>query len=114
VFVNVIDNALKYTSEGGTVNISATETDGFIQVIISDNGCGIPKKDLPNVKKKFYKANQTVRGSGIGLALADEIMRLHSGSLEIESQEGQGTAVTFTIPTLQKLERHVEEERNLS
>jgi signal transduction histidine kinase len=114
VFVNVIDNALKYTSEGGTVNISATETDGFIQVIISDNGCGIPKKDLPNVKKKFYKANQTVRGSGIGLALADEIMRLHSGSLEIESQEGQGTAVTITIPTLQKLERHVEEERNLS
>lgn len=67
-------------------------------VAISDNGCGIPPEHLPNVKKKFYKANQTVRGSGIGLALADEIMRLHSGSLEIESHENVGTVVTIRIP----------------
>lgn len=115
VFVNIIDNALKYTSEGGTVSVSATEEDGFIHVVISDNGCGIPAEHLPNVKKKFYKANQTVRGSGIGLALADEIMTLHNGSLEIESHEGVGTAVTITIPVLGRksakslLERHLEE-----
>lgn len=104
VFVNIIDNALKYTQSGGTINVSASEADGYIRVVISDNGCGIPAEHLPNVKKKFYKANQTIRGSGIGLALADEIMALHSGSLDIESHEGIGTAVTITIPTIDHIE----------
>ena len=98
VFVNTLDNALKYTGEGGTISVVASEENGYIRVAISDNGCGIPPEHLPNVKKKFYKANQTVRGSGIGLALADEIMRLHSGSLEIESHENVGTVVTIRIP----------------
>ncbi|WP_236849685.1 ATP-binding protein [Caproicibacterium lactatifermentans] len=111
VFVNILDNALKYTNRGGTINVTASEAEGFIQVIISDNGCGIPEKHLPNVKKKFYKANQTVRGSGIGLALADEIMRLHSGSLDIESQEDVGTAVTITVPTIQMLRDHLQKEK---
>ena len=104
VFVNIIDNALKYTEEGGTVNVSAKEADGFIHVIIADSGSGIPSEHLPNVKKKFYKANQTIRGSGIGLALANEIMELHAGNLEIESEEGVGTAVTITIPTIKQRE----------
>ncbi len=118
VFVNIIDNALKYTDEGGTISVSATELNGYICVVISDNGCGIPAEHLPNVKKKFYKANQTIRGSGIGLALADEIMVLHSGSLDIESHENVGTAVTILIPTLKHLETKqqpsepVNEERN--
>ncbi|MBE6823018.1 sensor histidine kinase [Caproiciproducens sp. LBM24188] len=118
VFINIIDNALKYTSEGGTISVTASESDGMIRVVISDNGCGIPAEHLPNVKKKFYKANQTIRGSGIGLALADEIMALHSGSLEIESHEGVGTAVTIAIPTLKQLEtkftenEEMKEERN--
>lgn len=102
VFVNIIDNALKYTKAGDTVTVTAEESGGKIRVVISDTGCGIAEKDLPNVKKKFYKANQTVRGSGIGLALADEIMRLHDGKLELESQEGTGTVVTITIPTLRQ------------
>ena len=109
VFVNVLDNALKYTSEGGTISVTADEEDGFIRVVISDNGCGIPAEHLPNVKKKFYKANQSVRGSGIGLALADEIMNLHSGSLEIESHENIGTAVTIRIPTFDRLENELRE-----
>ncbi len=104
VFINVIDNALKYTNEGGTISVTASEIESFIRVVISDNGCGIPAKHLPNVKKKFYKANQTIRGSGIGLALADEIMALHSGRLDIESQENVGTAVTILIPTLRRIE----------
>ena len=98
VFVNILDNALKYTGEGGTISVVASEENGYIRVAISDNGCGIPPEHLPNVKKKFYKANQTVQGSGIGLALADEIMRLHSGSREIESHENVGTVVTIRIP----------------
>ena len=66
--------------------------------------CGIPAEHLPNVKKKFYKANQLVRGSGIGLAVADEIARLHGGSLDIQSQEGVGTTVTISLPTCSHLE----------
>jgi signal transduction histidine kinase len=109
VFVNVLDNALKYTQPGGTINVDAAEEDGFIRVTITDDGCGIPSEHLPNVKKKFYKANQTVRGSGIGLALADEIMTLHSGSLEIDSHENVGTVVIIRIPTFKKLEDNVQE-----
>ena len=108
VFINVIDNALKYTNPGGTVRVSAYEDDGFIRVIIKDSGCGIPAEHLPNVKKKFYKANQNVRGNGIGLAVANEIMELHSGSLDVDSEEGMGTTVIITIPTMKKLEMNPE------
>lgn len=108
VFINVIDNALKYTNPGGTVRVSAYEDDGFIRVIIKDSGCGIPAEHLPNVKKKFYKANQNVRGNGIGLAVANEIMELHSGSLDVDSKEGMGTTVIITIPTMKKLEMNPE------
>ena len=64
------------------------------------------------MKKKFYKANQTIRGSGIGLALADEIMRLHNGSLTIESQENVGTTVTITIPVLSETGDERKQEPN--
>ena len=103
VFVNVIDNALKYTPSGGAVSISIKEEKEMLCVVISDNGCGIPAVHLPRVKDKFYKANQTQRGSGIGLAVANEIMTLHSGSLDIASEEGVGTTVTISIPTVQML-----------
>lgn len=112
VFVNIIDNALKYTAEGGTISVAAMEAEGLISVVISDDGCGIPAEHLPNVKKKFYKANQTIRGSGIGLALADEIMRLHNGSLTIESQENVGTTVTITIPVLSETGDERKQEPN--
>ncbi len=100
VFINIIDNAIKYTPEGGVIGIRVTEDEDRAHVIISDTGCGIAAADLPKIKEKFYKANQTVRGSGIGLAVADEIMKLHKGSLEIASEENTGTTVTISIPLL--------------
>lgn len=100
VFINIIDNALKYSDKEGVVTINAEETDGQVIIVIADNGCGISAKDLPKVKQKFYKANQTVRGSGIGLAVADEIVKLHNGTLDIDSTEGVGTTVTIKIPVL--------------
>ncbi|MDR1254207.1 MAG: HAMP domain-containing histidine kinase [Oscillospiraceae bacterium] len=100
VFINVIDNALKYTSEGGIVNVSVTQTDNYISVNVSDNGCGIPAIHLPKVKDKFYKANQTQIGAGIGLALADEIVNMHGGDLTIVSEENVGTTVTISLPAL--------------
>lgn len=98
VFVNIIDNALKYTEAGGAVTVSSELEDEWVRVMVADTGCGIPAEHLPNVKKKFYKANQLVRGSGIGLAVADEIVGMHKGTLDIESTEGKGTMVTISIP----------------
>ncbi len=98
VFVNILDNALKYTETGGSVTVYSELDGGKVRVIVEDTGCGIPAAHLPNVKKKFYKANQLVRGSGIGLAVADEIVGMHKGILEIESKEGEGTKVVIAIP----------------
>lgn len=105
VFINVIDNALKYTPKSGVIGIEVKSDDENIQIIISDNGCGIPAEHLPKVKDKFYKANQTQRGSGIGLAVVDEIMNLHNGSLDIESTENVGTTVILTFP-IEKIENN--------
>lgn len=99
VFINVIDNALKYSEPDGTVTIKAGEKDGKIHVSVKDTGCGIKESDLSKVKTKFYKANHTRRGSGIGLAVADEIIAMHGGKLEIYSAgEGKGTTVTIILP----------------
>ncbi|MDE5648295.1 MAG: HAMP domain-containing histidine kinase, partial [Oscillospiraceae bacterium] len=99
VFINIIDNAIKYSNRGGTVKIVAgTSSNGDIRVTVEDNGCGIRKSDLPKIKTKFYKANHTKKGSGIGLAVADEIIEMHGGTLTLESEEGKGTKVIITIP----------------
>lgn len=99
VFVNIIDNAIKYSEKGGVVSVQATMSDArHIEVDVSDTGCGISPQDLPKVKTKFFKANHTRRGSGIGLAVADEIVTLHGGKLEIFSEQGVGTTVTITLP----------------
>ena len=98
VFINVIDNALKYNQPGGQILITTTMEEGCVQVSISDTGVGIAVADLDRVKEKFYKANKTVRGSGIGLAVADEIMKQHNGLLLIDSIEGIGTTVTVVFP----------------
>ncbi|MBQ5334317.1 MAG: HAMP domain-containing histidine kinase [Oscillospiraceae bacterium] len=100
VFINIIDNAIKYSDKDGHVYITAeAESDGSaVRVIVQDDGCGIKAEDLPKIKTKFYKPNHTRRGSGIGLAVADEIISLHNGTLTIESEEGVGTRVTITLP----------------
>ncbi len=98
VFINIIDNALKYTQSEGVVGIQVLDQGKFIHIVVTDTGCGIAPDDLPRIKDKFYKANQNVRGSGIGLAIADEIIALHDGSLDIQSGIGVGTTVTIAIP----------------
>lgn len=100
VFINVLDNALKYTPEGGMVGVQVYQDfkDDMIRIIVADNGCGISADDIPKIKDKFYKANQKVNGSGIGLAVADEIIKLHNGNLEIDSSPEVGTTVTIGIP----------------
>ncbi len=100
VFINIIDNAVKYSNAGGTVTVEALHVKGEIVILVSDTGVGIAQEDLPKVKTKFYKANQTRRGSGIGLAVANEIVEMHGGSLIINSEVGKGTTVQITLPSL--------------
>lgn len=102
VFINIIDNAIKYGKKGGEVQVSAEVLKDRVEIIVSDNGCGISEEDLPRIKEKFYKANNTVRGSGIGLAVAEEIISLHNGKLEITSRQGEGTRVSITLPLIEK------------
>lgn len=97
VFINVIDNAIKYSKPGGSVTVGAVKEDGCVRITVSDTGMGISPKDLDHVKEKFYKANKNVRGSGIGLAMADEIVKQHNGLLLLESEEGVGTTVTVVL-----------------
>ena len=99
VFINVIDNALKYTDPGGRIDISVERQADSVSIIVADTGCGIAPSDLPKVKAKFYKANSTRRGSGIGLAVADEIIALHGGVLDIDSELDVGTTVIITLPS---------------
>ncbi len=98
VFINIIDNAIKYSDSGDSVTVSAEIVDDAAVVTIADTGCGINAVDLPKIKEKFYKANSTRRGSGIGLAVADEIVSLHSGKLTLDSKEGSGTTVRISLP----------------
>lgn len=101
VFVNIIDNALKYSDRGDTVTIRASVGEASVCITVEDTGCGIREVDLPKIKEKFFKANSTRRGSGIGLAVADEIIAMHSGMLEITSKENVGTRVNIILPLLQ-------------
>ena len=98
VFVNILDNAIKYTPEGGTISVVASLGANELKISVADTGCGISEEDLPHVKEKFYKANVSVKGSGIGLAVCDEIVRLHNGSLDIRSKLGEGTTVEVIFP----------------
>ena len=98
VFVNIIDNAVKYTEKGGLVLVLQTREEGCVRIIVKDTGVGIPAQDIDRVKEKFFKSNKTVRGSGIGLAVTNEIINLHKGRLEIDSEEGKGTLVTIYLP----------------
>jgi len=98
VFINIIDNAVKYTESGGQVLINQIREEGCVRIVVTDTGVGIPAQDIDRVKEKFYKANKVVRGSGIGLAVADEIIKQHQGLLFIESTEGVGTTVTIVLP----------------
>lgn len=106
VFINVIDNAIKYSEKGGLVTVQAILADeNRIEIEVSDTGCGISPEDLPKIKTKFFRANHNKRGSGIGLAVADEIITMHSGTLEVFSEQGMGTTVVIMLPVKQEMKK---------
>ena len=101
VYLNILDNAAKHGGDGNVIDaqISFDQRDVVIQ--IRDYGPGIPEDELPLVKKKFYKGSSKARGSGIGLAVCDEIVSMHAGELTLENAEGGGTLVTIRLPANQ-------------
>ena len=99
VFLNLLDNAAKHGGEGKRIEASICYEDENVVVRIRDFGPGIPEEELPLVKRKFYKGNTKVRGTGIGLAVCDEIVELHGGQLWIANAPGGGTLVTIRLPS---------------
>ena len=98
VFLNILDNAAKHGGEGKRITAEMCLEDDNVVVRIRDFGPGIPEEELPHIKKKFYKGSSKVRGSGIGLAVCEEIVSMHSGVLDIQNAEGGGTLVTISLP----------------
>ena len=98
VFCNVLDNAAKHGGAGGRIDAAISTLDGKILITVRDYGPGIPAQELPFVKQKFYKGSSTARGSGIGLAVCEEIITRHDGSFTIANAEGGGCLVTITLP----------------
>lgn len=98
VFLNLLDNAVKFSRPGDRVRVETAVIAQRVQVVISDTGVGIPPEKLPLVTRKFYQAQPGEAGAGIGLAMAEEILRLHGGGLELDSEMGIGTTVTVWLP----------------
>lgn len=99
VFLNLLDNAMKHGGEGEKIDVALKEDNGRVVITVRDYGPGIPKGELPHVKEKFYKGSSKNRGTGIGLAVCDEIVTRHKGSLNIDNApEGRGCVVTINLP----------------
>lgn len=98
VFLNIMDNAAKHGGAGQKIDATIGYEKNEIVVRIRDYGPGIPEDEIPLVKKKFYKGSSKARGSGIGLAVCDEIVQMHGGSLILENAQGGGTVVTIRLP----------------
>ena len=111
VFCNVLDNAAKHGGAGKRIETRLVRRGSHYIITIRDYGPGIPADDLPHVKEKFYKGGSKARGSGIGLAVCDEIIRLHNGTLAIGNAKGGGCIVTIRLPIVPHRAHH-EKEKN--
>lgn len=98
---NLVDNAIKYTAEGGEIKICAENTNLGVIVSVIDNGCGIAEKHLPNIFKRFYRVDKTrsceVGGTGLGLAIVKHIIEAHGSKIEVLSEVGKGSAFSFFL-----------------
>ena len=102
VVTNIVSNAVKYTPDGGRIEIHVGKTGKNVYVRVSDNGIGIPEKDLPRLFDRFYRVDKARSresgGTGLGLSIAQEILKQHKGSIRIDSVYGEGTDVRITLP----------------
>ncbi|CAM5780088.1 sensor histidine kinase [Brevibacillus borstelensis] len=103
IFVNLLDNAFKFTLRGGSIQISCQTDETHVKVLVSDTGEGIAPKDLPHITERFFKGQSKRSGSGLGLAICKEIVHLHGGQFSVSSTLGKGTTVTVELPLAQSL-----------
>ena len=102
VLMNIMTNAIKYTPEGGEINVSCFSVGDYATVVISDTGVGIPKEDIPHVFDRFYRVDKARSresgGTGLGLSIAYDIIALHGGEIRLESEVGKGSTFTVNLP----------------
>lgn len=102
VFVNLIDNAIKYTPQGGSVMVSAKESDSMIAVSVSDTGVGISEEDQERLFERFYRVDKarsrSMGGTGLGLAIVKHIVQAHKGTIKLTSELGKGSTFTISFP----------------
>ena len=97
VLINLVQNAIKFTSEGGYIVVVVSQGEDLTTFTVTDNGVGIKKENLNKVLDKFFQEDYNKSGSGLGLAISNEIVKLHGGKMIIESEKGVGTTITFTL-----------------
>jgi len=102
VFSNLIDNALSYTPKGGKIEVTLENKEDYVNVLVKDNGIGIPKEEVKRLFARFFRAKNAIRikteGTGLGLHIARSIVQIHGGDMRVESEEGKGSSFYFTIP----------------
>lgn len=115
VIINLIDNAIKYSHEGGEVVIAATLKEGFVEVTVTDNGIGMPEAVVGNLFSRFYRSHrsrESVGGTGLGLYICKAIIDGHGGSIWVRSKEGSGTTFGFTLPIYATVAKAIESGDN--
>lgn len=115
VFANLIDNAIKYSNEGGAITVTASSKGDTVEIAIEDHGIGMPGNVVGNLFQKFYRSHrsrETVAGTGIGLYISKAIVESHGGNISVRSEEGQGSTFTVSLPTYQIVADKLKEGNN--
>lgn len=116
VMMNLVDNAIKYSNEGGLIQISAAVNDDSVEVQVKDNGIGIPSNIVPHVFEKFYRSHrsrESTVGTGLGLYISKAIIESHGGTVSVKSEEGHGSTFSFTVPIFSKISDKISTESNV-
>jgi two-component system OmpR family sensor kinase len=114
VLMNLVDNALKYTPEGGQVVVTLLRKDNYARILVADTGIGIPEADLPHIFERFYRVDKarsrSTGGTGLGLAIVKQIVEMHDGIITVSSKEGEGSLITVDLPSVEPPEELQQEE----
>jgi two-component system phosphate regulon sensor histidine kinase PhoR len=106
VFMNLVENAVKYNRDGGSVTLSVEHRGGIARVRVEDTGIGIAAEHLPQIFRRFYRVDKArsrkTGGAGLGLAICKSFVEAHQGRIEVESRLGEGTAVTVELPAVER------------
>jgi len=106
VFGNLIDNAIKYSNEGGSINVTASPKGDMVEVLVEDHGIGMPASVIGNLFQKFYRSHrsrETVAGTGIGLYISKAIVESHGGNISVRSEDGRGSTFSVLLPTFKSV-----------